>query len=117
MLMLFRHAQVAEKELHVSLAEKDPTLRNIDLLIAQYLLCLPESISSDFSGTAPNARISYCKTLNMLSAKAWSKGSGTHTSRSIAASGSSSMSFVTPISFSGTEHGGDAFAIVSRRSW
>ena len=38
MLMLFRHAQVAEKELHASLAEKDPTLRNIDLLIAQYLL-------------------------------------------------------------------------------
>lgn len=95
MLILFRYAQVAEKELHASLAEKDPTLRNIDLLIAQYLLYLPESNSSDFSGTVRNVRIPSFKTLSLPSARAWNKGSGMHTSRLIAASASSSMSFVS----------------------
>ena len=40
MLTDFRCVQVAETELQACLAEKDPTLRNIDQLIAQYLLYL-----------------------------------------------------------------------------
>lgn len=61
----FRYAQVAEKELQAYLAEKDPTLRNVDQLITEYVSSIPELNGPDFSGIAPNAKTLFSKTLSL----------------------------------------------------
>lgn len=58
----FRYAQVAEKELQAYLAEKDPTLRNVDQLITEYVSSILEVNQPDFSGIDLNARILFSKT-------------------------------------------------------
>lgn len=113
MLIAFRCAQVAEKELQACLAEKDPTLRNIDQLIAQYLLYFPESTSTDFLGTVPNARTSSCKTLNLLEARAPKIGFGMHMLELTTAFASSSVSYVSsnsPSRYNEAERFGLSFA-------
>lgn len=65
----FRYAQVAEKELQAYLAEKDPTLRNVDQLITEYVSSIPELNGPDFSGIAPNAKTLFSKTLSLPSPK------------------------------------------------
>lgn len=94
MLMMFRYVQVAEKELQAYLAEKDPTLRNIDQLIDQYFFHIPDSNSSDFSGIVQSARRLFCKTSILLSPRARRIDYGTPTSKLIAVSASNSTMFV-----------------------
>lgn len=65
----FRYAQVAEKELQAYLAEKDPTLRNVDQLITEYVSSILEVNQSDFSGIDLNARILFSKTSSLPSPK------------------------------------------------
>lgn len=65
----FRYAQVAEKELQAYLAEKDPTLRNVDQLITEYVSSILEVNQPDFSGIDLNARILFSKTSSSPSPK------------------------------------------------
>lgn len=65
----FRYAQVAEKELLAYLAEKDPTLRNVDQLITEYVSSVLEVNQPDVPGIGLNARILFSKTSSLPSPK------------------------------------------------
>lgn len=60
---------MAEKELQAYLAEKDPTLRNVDPLITEYVSYILEVNQSDFPDIGINARILFSKTSSLPSAK------------------------------------------------
>lgn len=90
-----RYAQVAEKELQAYLAEKDPTLRNVDHLITEYVSSIPELKGSDFSGIAPKARTSFSKTLSLPSPKIPRTDSGKRISKLTAASANNLIMFAS----------------------
>lgn len=60
---------MAGEELQAYLAEKDPTLRNVDQLITEYVSSILELNGPDFPGIAPSARTLFSKTLSLPSPK------------------------------------------------